>query len=369
MAIQYWSWIFIFQIMLARPGYAHVSHSYEVLAGRALEKVFVYVYLHCNPISLLKNFPSRNLSKAEKSRNTYIALAIAGSVVLVAGAIGLLLLYLRQREKVSEPESAIPKPHWWMVDSKNEKGDWKWKLGSTFSTPSQTDSDPDKGSRIERLRNALNIPRKNAKSQSRRPSEPSPVLPLQTDPNIQPRYPDSLERGYNAPVYHAQSTPQIPSVTMTLYDVNNPPKRTPSIPPRAIVTEGQRGTVARSASRSGVPRSPGSRRGLKRHSFRHPFLPLKDSDAPLKISGPTPVPLDLSNPKLGYSTSLNGPRTAPVGPDGSRSSSRPLIPEPSKPGMRKPPALRLLGEENSERKVRFGLPSSPRPMRAASPAM
>jgi len=362
MAFQLWSWIFIFQTLLVRPGYAHVSHNYENLAGRAFERVFI-----------------RSLSKAEKTRNTYIALAIAGGVVLVAGIIGLFLLYRRQREKISEPESgAIAKPHWWMVDGKNEKMDW-WRLSHRISAPAIQSPQSDSGrSRIERLKQALNIQKKGGKTQPILPTHrnlvPSPTdslnLPLQTNPNIQPRYPDSLERGYRAPIYPVQSPPQIPSVAVTMYGDNKPLKRSPSIPPRAIVTQGQRTTLSRSLARSGAPRSPAGRRWLARHSFRHPFLPLKDSDAPLTISAPVPATIDPSNPKLGYAVSIKEPRAAPTPPGGPRDSARPHV--PPKGGMRKPtlPApLRLQEEELSTgRRVRIGLPSSPRPPRA-SPAI
>ncbi|PPQ77690.1 hypothetical protein CVT25_011125 [Psilocybe cyanescens] len=362
MAIQFWSWIFIFQILLVQPGYAHVSQNYEygVLTGRALERVFI-----------------RGLSKEEKARNTYIALAITGGVVLVAGLIGLFLLYLRQKEKVSEPESAsIPavKPHWWMVEGKGEKMDWQWRLSHRISTPAPASSQAEGRSRIERLRKALNIPRKSSNAQpilpTHRSQAPSPTdslnLPMQTNANIEPRYPAALERGYNIPNYPVQSPPQIPSVTMTTYDVNKPLKRSPSVPPKAITTQSQRPTLSRSLARSGAPRSPAGRRWLSRNSFRHPFLPLKDSDAPLTTSGPGPAPAS-SQLGIGYGTKVHESRIMTSTPAGvPLSSLKP--PVQARAPMRKPTALRLLSEEASSGRVRVGLPSSPRPIRA-SPAV
>jgi hypothetical protein len=366
MAFQLWSWIFIFQTLLIRPGYALVSHDYEVFAGRALERVFI-----------------RGLADADeqRTRNTFTALAIAAGVVLLAGIVGLFLLYVRQKalKKVQEPEAGVTdaKPHWWMVEAKNEKMDW-WRLSQRLSGPPGVESPKsDSGrSRIERLKDALNIQRKRKNQPilpTHRPLAASPTdtlnLPIQTNPNIQSRYPDSLERGYRAPIYPVQSPPQIPTVTMTMYDSGKPLKRSPSIPPRAIVTQGQRTTLSRSLARSGAPRSPAGRRWLSRNSFRHPFLPLKDTDAALpKISAPVPTTIDPSNPKLNYAVSIKEPRAAPTPPGAPRKLAVP--PVPSKAGLRKPiiPAPLQLEEPFGGSKFRLGLPASPRPPRA-SPAI
>jgi len=289
--------------------------------------------------------------------------------------------------KVPEPESGVAaaKPHWWMVEGKSEKMDW-WRLSHPLSGPPGVESPKsDSGrSRIERLKDALKIQKKGRNQPilpTHRPLALSPTdslnLPLQTDPDIRHRYPDSLERGYRAPIYPVQSPPQIPTVTMTMYDGNKPFKRSPSIPPRAIVTQGQRTTTSRSLSRTGAPRSPAGRRWLSRHSFRHPFLPLKDSDAPLpKISAPTPATIDPSNPKLNYAVSIKQPRAAPTPLGGPRDSAMPSMPPK---GIRKPfvPAPLLLEDPFGGQKfraglpaspLRMGLPASPRPHRA-SPAI
>jgi len=364
MAFQLWSWIFIFQTLLIRPSYAKVSHNYEVLAGRALERVFI-----------------RGLADEQKTRNTFIALAIAAGVVLLAGIVGLFLLYIRQKvlQKVQEPEAGVidAKPHWWMVEAKNEKMDW-WRLSHRLSaTPGVESPKSDSGrSRIERLKDTLNIQRKRNNQPllpTHRPVAHSPTntlnLPMQTNANIQPRYPDSLEHGYRAPIYPVQSPPQIPTVTMTMYDGGRPLKRSPSIPVRAIVTQGQRATLSRSLARSGAPRSPAGRRWLSRNSFRHPFLPLKDTDAALlKISAPMPTTIDPFNPKLNYAVSIKEPRAAPTPPGAPRKLAVP--PVPSKAGLRKPilPAPLQLEQPFGGPNFRVGLPASPRPPRA-SPAI
>jgi len=357
MAFHLWSWIFIIQSLLIRPGYAHISHNYEVLAGRALERVFI-----------------RGLVDEQKTRNTFVALAIAAGVVLLAGIVGLFLLYIRQKamQKVAEPEAGVidAKPHWWMVEAKNEKMDW-WRLSHRISgiPPVQSPKSDSGRSRIERLKDALNIQRKKNNQPilpTHRRLAPSPTdslnLPMQTNANIQPRYPDSLERGYRAPIYPAQSPPQIPILTID----GKPLKRSPSIPPQAIVTQGQRTTLSRSLARNGAPRSPAGRRWLARNSFRHPFLPLKDTDAALpKISAPVPTTIDPSNPKLNYAVSIKEPRAAPTPPGAPRKLA--LAPVPPKVGLRLPPPLQL-EEPFGGPKLRFGLPASPRPPRA-SPAI
>jgi len=347
MALQLWSWIFIIQTLLIWTGYAHVSHNYEVLARRAVESVFV-----------------RGLTDEEKTKNTFAALAVAAGVVLLAVIVGLALLYIRKRQmaKVAELESGVvpaEKPHWWMVEAKDEKmGLWRLSQRLAGALPAAESPKSGSGSRIERLKAALKIKKGNAQpilpTHRNFKLTPSPTgtidLPLQTNPNIQPRYPESLERGYRAPIYPVQSPPQIPTVTFTAADGSNPLRRSPSIPPRAIVT--QRTTLTRSLARTGLPRSPVGRRRLSRNSFRHPFLPLKDSDAPLKISAPMPAIIDPSNPKLNYAVSIKEPRAAPTPP-----GARPSVPS-RKAAL---PALQL-GEPFSGRKL--GLPASPRPSRA-----
>jgi len=354
MAFQLWSWIFIFQTLLIRPGYAHAGHNYEAIAGRALESVIFM----------------RGLTKAQKTRNTFIALAIAASVVLVAGIVGLFILYRRQKAKIPEPESGVAteKPHWWMVEAKNEKMDW-WRLSHRMSPVSESPKSESGRSRIERLKDALNIQRKGKKQDPLLPVHrkiaPSPTdtldLPMQTNPNIQPRYPQSLERGYRAPIYPVQSPPRILVIPAV------PLKQAPTVPPRAIVTQGQRTTLSRSLARHGAPRSPAGRRWMSRNSFRHPFLPLKDSDASLlKISAPMPATIDPSNPKLNYAITIRHPRRAPTPPGGPRDTAgAPAV--PTKVGIRK--ALPPLHLEEPFGGRKFGLPTSPRPPRPAPPAI
>jgi hypothetical protein len=310
-------WTFITLQFLVRCGYA------LVIPERANETVFV-----------------RDITIDQKARSTNIALAIAGGVVLLVLMIGILLLYLTQRSasaRIPDVEpGTVPKPQWWMVEGKNEKMGW-WKLGS--GNDNSPAGELDNGSRIERLKAALQV-RKAAKNGQ----IPSPVLPLQTDPDTQHKYPDVLERGFRAPVYPFHSSPQIPSITRTMYDGSN--HLNPPLP--AIVTEGQRVTL----SRTGAPRSPaGRRRSRDRLSrqFRNPFLPLKDSDVTVpKISAPMPATIDPSNPKLQPALSLSLPHS------------------PQKVGVRRPaPLAPILFEPETPLASgpisRLGIPVSPRP--------
>ncbi|KAH9482586.1 hypothetical protein JR316_0004686 [Psilocybe cubensis] len=348
MAIQFWSWIFIIQTLLFQTGCAQPTpnHNYGVLTSRALESVFI-----------------RGLTKAEKARNTYIALAIAASVVLIAGLTGLLVLHLRQKQTVAEPESAgIPavKPHWWMVEGKNEKMlDWRWRLSHGVSTPGHIIHSSEGTSKIDRLRKALNIPRKTSDVQPilpmHRPQVASPTetlnLPMQTMDNIQPIYPAALERGYKD-----VQPPQIPAVTIATYDVNKRSRRSPNVPPKAIVIQSGRSTLSRSLARSGAPRSPAGRRWLQRNSFRHPFLPLKDYDV-TRVSTPADPQLG-----IGYGSKAHESRIVTLIPAGVPPSSL-NPPHQARAPIRKPAALRLLNDPS--RRVRVGLPSSPRPVRAS----
>ncbi|CAA7260210.1 unnamed protein product [Cyclocybe aegerita] len=356
----FWSWIFILQLSLVRPGLAHarVSPDHEVLAQRALETVYI-----------------RSLSKAEKTRNTFIALAIAGAVVLVVGILGLYLLYRRQKQKIPEPEAgAVEKPSWRMVDAKNDRMDW-WRLSLRLQPTTPSDPNLPEGSRIERLKAALN--KKAGKAQPLLPThtKPSPTetirLPMQSIPDVKPKYPDILEKDYRAPMYPVdQSPPQIPTLTRTLYDGGKQIPLNPRSPPRALITQGMARSGSGRSGRSGTPRSPANRRRswLTRHQVRHPFLPLKDTDAQAPpISAPKPVAIDPSNPKLNYAVSMSKPRAAPVPPQGPRGS--PVAAIPPKGALKRHPTPLHLDDSVSERKVRFGLPGSPRPSRMASPAM
>ncbi|KAJ3511555.1 hypothetical protein NLJ89_g4028 [Agrocybe chaxingu] len=334
----FWSWIFILQLSLVRPGFAHarVSPDYEVLAQRALETVY-----------------TRSLSKAEKTRNTFIALAIAGAVVLVVGILGLYLLYRRQKQKIPEPEAgAVEKPSWRMVDAKNDKMDW-WRLSLRLQPTTPADPNLPEGSRIERLKAALN--KKAGKAQPLLPThtKPSPTetirLPMQSIPDVKPKYPDILEKDYRAPMYPVdQSPPQIPALTRTLYDGGKQIPLNPRSPPRALVTQGMARSGSGRSGRSGTPRSPANRRRswLTRHQ---------------------PVAIDPSNPKLNYAVSMSKPRAAPVPPQDPRGSLVPVV--PPKGALKRHPTPLHLDDSVSERKVRFGLPGSPRPSRMASPAI
>jgi hypothetical protein len=310
-------WTFITLQFLVRCGYA------LVIPERANETVFV-----------------RDITIDQKARSTNIALAIAGGVVLLVLMIGILLLYLTQRSasaRIPDVEpGTVPKPQWWMVEGKNEKMGW-WKLGS--GKDNSPEGELDNGSRIERLKAALQVRKAGKNGQQAL----SPVLPLQTDPDTQHKYPDVLERGFRAPVYPFQSSPQIPSITRTMYDGSN--HLNPPLP--AIVTEGQRVTL----SRTGAPRSPaGRRRSRDRLSrqFRNPFLPLKDSDVTMpKISAPMPATIDPSNPKLQHVLSHSAL-------------------SPQKVGVRRPaPLAPILFEPETPLASgpisRLGIPMSPRP--------
>jgi len=339
MASLFWSWIFI--ISFFQPGYAQVGYNYEILAKRALESVVF----------------NKELSKIEKSRNAFIGLAIAGGVVFIALVTGLIFLILRNRKKVEEPESAateqVDKRQWFMVDDK--KVNW-WNNFRWQSSPTD-DAEHPEGSRIERIRAALNKSKKD-----------KPLLPFAHDSKVQPSARDTaalpmqsaqlqssnlLERGSKAPIYPATqvSPPRVPTLTRTMYEGD---KFVPRSPPKAIVTAG----LSRSnmgADRRGLPRSPAGRRKswvTRGSQLRHPFLPLKDSDVPM---APAPKSAFVEGRKPIYTVPVIPPVVDPK-----------LVPPPLP--KRAPPPLNL-EPDSPRREVRFGLPTSPRPrVRIQSPA-
>jgi len=314
--IQRWSWIFIFQSLLVQPSFAHLS-----LEGKVMDNLF-----------------QRGLSKAEKTRNAYIAVAITATVVLVVGIVGLFLFIQKRKQAVVDAETgADHRPSWWMVDGKTENKDW-WGLGSkTQASPPTEPLGRDGRSRTQRLKAALGL---------RIPDQPilpthrgtimSPPLPLQTDLNLHPRYPDSLERGgVNA------SLPKIP--TIAIHSTDQRLERKLNMLPRALLTH----SSSRSTSeRRVLPRSPaatGRRRSRSlTQPMRNPFLPLRD-DGPVSQLATLKTANDSQN---------------------SRSHSIDTALQSTFPGRRNPPpALQLKEPETprSGRKVHFGLPRSPRP--------
>lgn len=344
-----WSWIFIIQLFSIRPGYAQVTkHSNDLVARRVVHALFM-----------------RNFSRAEKTRQAFIGLAIGLSVVLFAGILGLFLYIQKQRQKNavadSEATTTVEKPNWWMVEGKNEKMD-RWRL----SLQSSVSRNPEDRSRIERLKAALKI--KSNKDLPILPTHNKTVtspaetlnLPIQPVPFVQPQYPDALEKGYRAPVYPTQYVPPVVSITRTVYDNGRPPKQNPTLPSEIYMhPKLTRSSFAHSTGerRTGVPRSPAHKRRsfISRQPFRHPhpFIPLKDSETRLgAISAPMPLdPSQLSHPKL-----ANHLGAAPKPPTVRRSSLK-----GSSKGLRPPPLN--LGGKNTEspiRRVRFGLAPSPR---------
>ncbi|KAF8803834.1 hypothetical protein BYT27DRAFT_7195169 [Phlegmacium glaucopus] len=328
--VQRWSWIFIFHALLVQPSFARLSH--DILARKVVDNLF-----------------QRGLSKEEKTRNAYIAVAITAAVVLVVGLVGLFLFIRKRRQVLPEPEAgADHKPSWWMVDGKTDKKDW-WRLGPQATPPTEP-LGPDGRSRTQRLKAALGL---RVTDQpilpTHRSTIKSPPLPMQTDPSIQPRYPASLERGDTRD--QAPSLPPIPSIAINLTDQHL--ERKLSVPPRVLLTH----SPSRSTSeRRVLPRSPAAGRRRSRsltQPIRNPFLPLRESDDP--VSQFTALKADAKDSRLGRSHSISRPHETPT--------PHPAL-QPSFSGRKSPPpALQLREPETprSGRKVQFGLPRSPRP--------
>lgn len=290
--IQRWSWIFIFQSLLVQPSFAHLSH--DILARKVMDNLF-----------------HRGLSKAEETRNAFIAVAITASIVLVVGCVGIFLFIWKRRQVVAEPEAgADHKSSWRMVDGKTERKDW-WRLGrNTQVSPPAEPLEPDGRSRTQRLKAALRL-----RVPDQRGTTMSPPLPMQSDPDLQPGYPEYLERGGTQDP--APSLPKIPSIAVHLDDQHL--ERKARVPARAVLTHNSSRSIS---ERRVFPRSPAVGRRRSRslaQPIRNPFLPLRESEAPVSQF------------------------------DVLKSSS---------PARRN---IQLKEPETTGRKVRFGLPRSPRP--------
>lgn len=305
--------------------------------GKSWTTFFSLSFLSILIYLFLIYFISRGLSKAEKTRNAFIAVTITATVVLVVGLVGLFLFIRKRRQIVVDTEAgADSKPSWRMVDGKTEKKVW-WELGhNAQASPPIEPLGHDGRSRTQRLKAALGL---------RIPEQPilpthrstimSPPLPMPTDKNLQPKYPDSLERGG---IRHPPpSLPQIPTITIQSTDQHL--ERKLSVPPRALLIHNpSRLTYERRV----LPGSPAAGRRRSRsltQPTRNPFLPLGESDVPVSIV------------KAGANKSQR-----------NRSQS---IKTALQPSFRRnpPPALQLKEPETprSGRKVHFGLPRSPRP--------
>ena len=308
---------------------------------------------------------SRTEEPKERRNVAVIVVPVIIAFLLLISLFGLFLfLYLRKKREqaVQLEDGLVEKPQWWMVDSKAEKKiDW-WRLSHNFdaSTPAASDAPVGGRSHLERLKSALSRKGAQRRRQEMIPSvvvhKPvtSPTetidLPLQSVPNPKPRYPSVLERGHHVPLYPVQSPPKVsppPSRTLRSLERDRASRRALNSPPRALVLPSGRPVLP--DRKVGTPRSPANRRRdwLARHNLRHPFLPLKDTDAvPFpKISAPLPAnPADLTHPKLSYSYSIQKPRAVPPRPDGPRHERYKKIPPPIVPPRSLLPNLEL-GEQ------------------------
>jgi len=244
----FWSWIFI---SLIRPALAlPVNPNYDVLAKRAVDSFFIPEF-----------------SQDNQTRTKFTAVVITVTIVFVAVITGIVLTVRRntKRKMIEEPEAGLviavkpifepEKARWWR--------NFRWPIA---------DSEYPEGTRIQRIKQALGknnkepiLPLHNASS-----SLPSPPA------NLQPQYPDLLERRPKVPLDH-------PSQEVLTE------KPQPRSPPKAIVTHGAPRKLVRS-DRRGLPNSPKAWRKsrMSRGSLRHPFLPLNGPEiAPsaLKTAG------------------------------------------------------------------------------------
>jgi len=329
--IQHWSWIFIFQSLLVQLSVAHRSH--DILAREIIDNLF-----------------HRGLSKAEKTRNAYIAVAITASIVLVVGLVGLFLSIRKRRQVVDEPEAGVDhNPSWRMVDGKSEKKDWWWLgLNAQAATPIEPLA-PDGRTRTQRLKVALRlrVPDQPILPTRRGTTTIPPLMP--TDQILQPRYPESLERGGTRdPILPVPSLPQLP--TMAIHSTNQHLEPNVSVPPRALLVHGS------SSERRTLPRSPavGRRRSKP---IRNPFLPLGEPDGPMSQIDITSQPsstgrtLQLMEPATPRSGHRHRPSALQLKEPAMPFSGHRIL----SPVLQKGPAT-----PRSGRKIQFKMPGSSR---------
>lgn len=348
-----WSWIFILSTLLLQSGYAYGQQNGRLTNDKGVAPA---------PSSV-----SETEEPSERRNVAVIVVPVIIAFLLLISLFGLFLfLYLRSKREqaVDVEDGLVDKPQWWMVDSKAEKKiDW-WRLSHNFDAPPPAASDTPTGGRshLERLKSALSRKGAQRRHQGVIPSVvvhkavTSPTetidLPLQSVPNPKPRYPSVLERGHHVPLYPVQSPPRVsppPSRTLQSSERDRASRRNLNSPPRALVIPSGRPLLGYPDRKVGTPRSPANRKRdwLARHNLRHPFLPLKDTDAvPFpKISAPLPAsPGDLTHPKLSYSYSIGKPRAVPPRPDGPRHERYKKIPPPIVPPRLLLPDLEL-GEQ------------------------
>jgi hypothetical protein len=330
-----------------------------------------------------------DFSQDSQSRTIFIAIAVTVAVVVVAAIVGVILTIMRyRRKKVDHPEAnlfnPVDKPSWFMVE--HEKTQWWRSFQWQSSETGYPGSELPEGSRIERIKAALSRKKGNPvlPPDNGSKSFPSPPEIIVAPRHPSPQYPDFPKRGDKAPLHQPpqQSPAQLtPTLRRTLYRRNKEQLRSP---PKAILAPG----LSRTLVRDGRRRSPAERRKswLSRTALRHPFLPLKDMDAPLvsappriigTVGGHSPLrPRAESRPEFGAPVSIKPAlRPPPLNLDQktrlidkssplrfiAESRSKLGSPVPVKPASR-PPPLNL--DEEPRLEIRFGSPK----VRIVSPA-
>lgn len=310
---------------------------------------------------------------------TSVALGVTFSVLGLA-LIGLSIWFFvfkprRQQKLKTDVDVEAGTRSWWMVtDIKGdgEKGgslaEW-WR--KSYAVPDRVEPPPTPataGARtsLQRFRSILTrkgalrgIHKNPAGDEESQPPVvksmiPSPTLtidiPIQAVPQTKPRYPSVLERGYRVPLYPTITPPKdlagsrsltspgdvLNGSTATVTTPGRPPRTIIGLPPRSLkASNGRLLNPIAEHRKSGQPRSPAHRRrvgfNVNIGQFKHPFIPLKDSDTDFPtISGPLPsAETSETNPKLGYPVPMPRMRTAVPGPrvNVARANSR-RVPAP-----------------------------------------
>lgn len=359
-----WSWIFILYSLLVRLGSATVpvdNHIVDDIHQRAAAFDSSHIFGFLTPNSP----PSKpNIG------------AIVGGVIL--GLVILLALigwhFISRNRRIAHVEEGKISP-----GAIKERPD-----GVLPDLKSQFSPDESKG-RFDRIRQALGRRPFKRSQQSILPVFQIAIPPGSTEsinrpppaaPNHVPRYPSTLERGYDkgsrrpTPPSMAgyPDLPRTASVTTTDTWEPGDPRRKVQVPPKAVLVPmpgrplpGLAAAVSARSPGLRPPRSPSRRRSwFSKHPFKHPFIPVRAADNLLRfppgspLNPNTPAQYHPSRQHLGAQMSeTQSPRIEGSPVSGWRMSANPVPPVQEERQVRRPPPAPLepenLGLSRQER--------------------
>ncbi|RDB23194.1 hypothetical protein Hypma_009616 [Hypsizygus marmoreus] len=333
-----WSWIFILYSLLVRLGIATVPNNEDTGDGiQDRSEAF-----DSNAYLVVTNSDA-TMSKANVGA---IVAAVIGGIALSFAVLGWCFIS-RKRKVAPHVEEGVRSPRL------RQEG-WIPDLKSEFSP----DENERSKRRFDRIRAAFGRPANKPPLENILPVFKVVLPPGSTDsvdrpppavPNHLPKYPSSLERGYSKrphppppPLEGYPDLSRTPSMTESLLDAqpgDRASRRKVQVPPKVLlVPPPGRPLPGLASSRSAgrAPRSPSRHRSwLSKHSFKHPFIPLRNGDATLKFPPGSPLgQYQPSRQHLEARLQTGSPRREVMSP--RLRSPRPGSPLSAKTPMREP---------------------------------